>query len=338
MKHEKKYRGYYHPSTRPFVSYGNNIDHYPPPFCNNAFHHSYYSNNFRIYNHGYQDNIQQLRSTHNQNEEMRQAWPTNSFHNSMHLMQPGIHGSPIRHYVNNFQSFNESQHFGQPSSYSRFQPPPFPSVRDVRNPSYHHHRQHAPREPLPSLVLPDLNHDVNQISPTISPTTETRILSNRATYKGRFSPGKTRIKLQVPTSPTTKLRENDIVCGRGAPTLFHEGNKKFRDLILQYQSTYLFSKRPDKPRVAWNLLEIVALNGGRFVRRVKVNNTSTSKESSCHCWEPLNERQAYDKICQSLREGAPELRRRILCSHDSKRNSKTKALHKKGKEKTQHTE
>jgi hypothetical protein len=128
-------------------------------------------------------------------------------------------------------------------------------------------------------------------------------------------------KSESPQSPIKDLLEIDIVCGRGAPTLFHEGNRKFRDLIQQYQSLYMFSKRPDKPRVAWKVLEIVSAYGGRFVRRVKgrqQNSSTTTKErgatkkSSIYTWEQLNERQAYEKICQSLREGAPELRRRML--------------------------
>lgn len=38
------------------------------------------------------------------------------------------------------------------------------------------------------------------------------------------------------------------------------------------------------------------------------SHTSTSS----FAWEQLTDKQAYEKICQSLREGAPELRRRLL--------------------------
>ncbi|KAL3914556.1 MAG: hypothetical protein SGILL_006059 [Bacillariaceae sp.] len=67
--------------------------------------------------------------------------------------------------------------------------------------------------------------------------------------------------------------------------------------------------RSDKPGIAWKLLDIVTSRGGRFVRRNKA-----FKNSSNFAWEQLNDKQAYEKVCQALREGAPELRRRML--HD----------------------
>ena len=49
-------------------------------------------------------------------------------------------------------------------------------------------------------------------------------------------------------------------------------------------------------------------------------------------WEQLNEKQAYEKICQALREGAPELRRRML--KDIEGGGKLRELEDKGDEGT----
>jgi hypothetical protein len=105
----------------------------------------------------------------------------------------------------------------------------------------------------------------------------------------------------------TNLQENDIVCGRGATTIFQKGNQTFRNVILKYQTLYLCSTRLDKPKIACKVLKIVMSYGGRFVRRSKA-----VVSSSAVVWEQLTERKAYQKICQSLRESAPELRRKML--------------------------
>ena len=107
-----------------------------------------------------------------------------------------------------------------------------------------------------------------------------------------------------------QLRPTDIVCGRGAPTLYHKGNRVFRELVKSYETAYLCSKRSDKPRIAIELLEKIRSQGGRFVRREKNNGRST--------WVEISEQRAYEKVCQALREGAPEIRRQMIASSQSK--------------------
>ena len=220
----------------------------------------------------------------------------------------------VRSCVDDFQFTNERRYADQPTADGYFRPS-FRSDREVRDPIFYSYQNFdRPIDQLLNLASPDLDH----VGRTNPPATS-MVVPNRAMYRGRFNVAKSDMNSASPPSLRKDLGENDIVCGRGAPTLFHEGNKKFRELILQYQSIYLLSKRPDKPRVAWKVLEIISSKGGRFVRRVKGNHQSPyamdrggTKKSSCYQWEPLNERQSYEKICQSLREGSPELRRRIL--------------------------
>ena len=88
----------------------------------------------------------------------------------------------------------------------------------------------------------------------------------------------------------TNIHGNDIVCGSGATTIFQKGNQTFRNVILKYQTLYLCSARPNKPKIACKVLEIVMSYGGRFVRRCKA-----VVSSSAVVWEQLTERKAYQK-------------------------------------------
>ena len=102
----------------------------------------------------------------------------------------------------------------------------------------------------------------------------------------------------------------DVVCGRGAPTNFHPGNQSFRDIVKEYETEYLCSKRSEKPRVAMRLMEMFRSQGVRFVRRQKLGGRSA--------WIEIGDERVYEKICQALREGATELRRKMLSSEAKK--------------------
>jgi hypothetical protein len=114
-----------------------------------------------------------------------------------------------------------------------------------------------------------------------------------------------------------ELQGYDIVCGRGAPSSFQHANQIFRELVADYQTLYLCSKRGDKPKIAMAVLELVQSRGGRFVKRVK-------RSYNGHFgWEEIGEKRAYEKVCQALREGAPELRRKMLASSSKLRELNT---------------
>lgn len=102
------------------------------------------------------------------------------------------------------------------------------------------------------------------------------------------------------------LRDQDVVCGRGAPTLVHPGNQAYRCLIQQNETAYLCAKRADKPIIATKVIEVLNSRNVRFVRR--------ERNSYGSGWVVLDDKKVYEKVCQSLREGAPELRRKILAT------------------------
>jgi hypothetical protein len=55
------------------------------------------------------------------------------------------------------------------------------------------------------------------------------------------------------------------------------------------------------------LLVLLRSRGARFVKREK-------GQGGRAIWVEIGEQRTYEKVCQSLREGAPELRRRMLAS------------------------
>jgi hypothetical protein len=107
------------------------------------------------------------------------------------------------------------------------------------------------------------------------------------------------------------LHDMDVVCGRGAPTLVHPGNQAYRNVIQKYAASYLCAKRSDKPVIATKVMETMKIRAVRFVRRER-HHTGLG-------WIVLNDNKVYEKVCQSLREGAPELRRKMLASDSRKR-------------------
>ena len=105
-----------------------------------------------------------------------------------------------------------------------------------------------------------------------------------------------------------EVRDADVLCGRGAPTSWHPGNQYFRRLVEKYQHKYLAAKRIDKPEIATRIVELVEERGGRFLKRTKVVGVGTRGH---FCWSAIGEQRAYEKACQALREGAPEIRRQL---------------------------
>ena len=105
------------------------------------------------------------------------------------------------------------------------------------------------------------------------------------------------------SDPIFDLRNDDVLCGRGAPTNYHQGNQLFRELVAKYQSGYLASRRSEKPEIAMKIVHIIQGRGGRFLKR--------TKSPGRFGWKEIGEQRAYEKACQALRENAPEIRRRL---------------------------
>ena len=87
------------------------------------------------------------------------------------------------------------------------------------------------------------------------------------------------------------IRDDDVLCGRGAPNIHHQGNQYFRSLVKVRQEEYSQLRRPDKVAVVASILNAVENRGGRFLRQVSSGE-----------WEEVHKAIAYEKVCQALRE------------------------------------
>ncbi|KAL3943120.1 MAG: hypothetical protein SGBAC_002811 [Bacillariaceae sp.] len=187
------------------------------------------------------------------------------------------------------------------------------------HPSYY--RSYHPEEPSPSMhpsyqsqehqEHPSPNQEQQhtqqlKVAPQYAQTTPAEVSPSSSTGREELCPTPSSESTAVTDSIESKrdLRTLDIVCGRGAPTNFHYGNQVFRELVEDHQTTYLCSKRSDKPHIAMKILDLVKAAGGRFVRR--------QRTAEGLIWQEINDKGAYEKICQALREGAPDLRRQVL--------------------------
>jgi len=135
------------------------------------------------------------------------------------------------------------------------------------------------------------------------------------------------------STPFITLRNMDIVCGRGAPTNYHIGNEMFRELVTNYHTSYFCAKRSEKPQIAMKVLDVLQSRNARFVRRQKggrfptsttsektkkgedgKGSLSSSQPSKSSYWVEVPHKLAYEKVCQALRDGAPQVQHQILSS------------------------
>jgi hypothetical protein len=125
------------------------------------------------------------------------------------------------------------------------------------------------------------------------------------------------ISYSKPFSTSTakmRLKPKDVVCGRGAPTSIHPGNLDFKKIVKKHEMNYLCSTRSEKPKIAMKLLEEFQTQGIRFVKRERNDDGS-------FLWMEIGEQRSYEKICQSLREGAPKLRRQMMSAEAKQKNT-----------------
>ena len=114
-------------------------------------------------------------------------------------------------------------------------------------------------------------------------------------------------KSQSSSTTNLRLEPKDVVCGRGAPTSIYPGNLAFKKTLKKHEITYLCSTRSEKPKIAMKLLEEFCTRGVRFLKRER-------NKDGGFAWVEIGKQRSYEKICQSLREGAPQLRRQLMAT------------------------
>lgn len=89
------------------------------------------------------------------------------------------------------------------------------------------------------------------------------------------------------------INSHDVLCGRGGGTNSQIGNRRFRQLVQEFQPTYLLARRKEKPLLARTIVLIIRKRGGRFLK--KDDETGELYE--------VGDSKAEAKTSQALREG-----------------------------------
>jgi hypothetical protein len=92
---------------------------------------------------------------------------------------------------------------------------------------------------------------------------------------------------------TASIGPHDVLCGRGGATNNHEGNRRFRSIVVEHQTEYLTARKMEKAVIAQQIVQAVHNNGGRYLKRSKSADT----------WVEVPIKQATAKTSQALREG-----------------------------------
>lgn len=85
----------------------------------------------------------------------------------------------------------------------------------------------------------------------------------------------------------------DVLCGRGGGTNSQIGNRRFRQLVQDFQPIYLLARRKEKPLLARTIVIIIRKRGGRFLKK---------DDSTGELFE-VGDSKAEAKTSQALREG-----------------------------------
>jgi hypothetical protein len=90
-----------------------------------------------------------------------------------------------------------------------------------------------------------------------------------------------------------EVNSYDVLCGRGGGTNSQVGNRRFRQLVQEFQPTYLLARRKEKPLLARTIVLIIRKRAGRFLKK---------DEETGELFE-VGDAKAEAKTSQALREG-----------------------------------
>jgi hypothetical protein len=140
-----------------------------------------------------------------------------------------------------------------------------------------YHQQYNPHSHIPYTQVPPQPPLPPPIQRTRTPPPPHVI------YVHPTSPSKSSTKSQDPSTSDLiyEVRENDVLCGRGAPSQYQAGNRFFREIVERFQSSYIAARRIDKPEIATHIVDMVRERGGRFLKRIKVQGVGPSGH---FCW------------------------------------------------------
>lgn len=109
----------------------------------------------------------------------------------------------------------------------------------------------------------------------------------------------------------TKLTQNDVLFGRGAPIINYEGNVRFRALVSTRKKEYNSTGRHQiKDEIARQIVMEVKRRNGRFLRKVESDDDARQfgPPEGEPGWTIAEEDVILEKVKQALRDKEPEKR------------------------------
>ena len=110
-----------------------------------------------------------------------------------------------------------------------------------------------------------------------------------------------------------EVNSYDVLCGRGGGTNSQIGNRRFRQLVQEFQPIYLMAKRKEKPLLARTIVLIIRKRGGRFLKK---------NEETGELFE-VGDLKAEAKTSQALREGLDVRATKSGSGHMAKKGDKS---------------
>lgn len=110
-----------------------------------------------------------------------------------------------------------------------------------------------------------------------------------------------------------EVNSYDVLCGRGGGTNSQIGNRRFRQLVQDFQPIYLMAKRKEKPMLARTIVLIIRKRGGRFLKK---------NEETGELFE-VGDVKAEAKTSQALREGLDVRATKSASSTSAKKDKKS---------------
>ena len=97
--------------------------------------------------------------------------------------------------------------------------------------------------------------------------------------------------------------DHDVLSGRGNFVNYHPGNEHFRALVRKHKMQYVECPKPQKGKFSRLIVDEIKRRDppGRFLKQ----------DSSSKLWYDIGDKKALDKTRQALREGAPDILKKV---------------------------
>lgn len=107
-----------------------------------------------------------------------------------------------------------------------------------------------------------------------------------------------------PLKDIPEPHNHDVLCGRGGGTNNHIGNSHWRMLVAANKQLYITLPKRQKMLLSRSIVNAVRSQNppGRFLQ----------KDSKTNKWFDVGDQRAQEKTSQALREGAPDLKKKVV--------------------------